>query len=328
MAYSSRLYPVMISIVLLFFVLYMKRVDNAVSSSTNSYWSSSSFLRSSPSSSVSIYPSIVVHNIHQDNFEVRYTALYTVYKEDILRLYTVLKQWCKDRHCLSDDIEIELTYLRIRASRPATVWEISPHQGFTTMVILQALIDNNYGRLISFDIVDKVTVNIPPSYSENSRWKFMLGDFRTLFPDYSKTNSYQDKPDYVFLDSLHSHDFGVFYTNNLFPWLKGKHIYVSLHDVYNPGFWNDRDKTPRNKDYHPDWMPNEEGLTIIDWLVYQPTACGIYSVAKYHPSLEGQKIRTDIMKIRTNIYGNIQYGLRPDGTDPTLFFELYCPERY
>src|SRR5450759_2726179 len=53
-----------------------------------------------------------------------------------------------------DDIEAEITYLLIRASRPKTLVEISPFGGWSTSWILNAIRDNDYGTLYSYDLVD------------------------------------------------------------------------------------------------------------------------------------------------------------------------------
>ena len=45
-------------------------------------------------------------------------------------------------------------------------------------------------------------------------------------------------PDYLFLDSWHSHIMGMWYVSEVFPKMS-KHTYVSLHDVHNPKFWGD-----------------------------------------------------------------------------------------
>jgi len=53
-----------------------------------------------------------------------------------------------------DDIEAEITYLLIRAFRPKTLVKISPLGGWSTSWILNAIRDNNYGTLYSYDLVD------------------------------------------------------------------------------------------------------------------------------------------------------------------------------
>eukprot|EP00429_Kryptoperidinium_foliaceum_P088080 CAMPEP_0176190538 /NCGR_PEP_ID=MMETSP0121_2-20121125/3988_1 /TAXON_ID=160619 /ORGANISM="Kryptoperidinium foliaceum, Strain CCMP 1326" /LENGTH=303 /DNA_ID=CAMNT_0017529159 /DNA_START=111 /DNA_END=1022 /DNA_ORIENTATION=- len=246
----------------------------------------------------------------------RFRELYALYAGELTDLHGLMRGWCAKRQCLSDDLEIEATYMRVRAFKPHMLWEVSPHQGFTTMVLLSALKKNGFGRLISFDLMDKCRDGIPATLAED-RWTFVEGDFKAMYPKHLNTS----RPDYLFLDSFHSYEFGRFYTTELFPAMGGGHLPVSLHDVYNPGFWNDK-VTGRSSAY-PDWMPNEEGLVVIDWLKDQPHVCGVYTLAKSRTD-EQVKLHTDIRAIREGILG-AGTGIRGvDGLDPTLYFELNC----
>ena len=51
----------------------------------------------------------------------------------------------------SSEMELEMTYMRIRMTQPDLVYEMSPNYGFSTIFILWALHDNHKGRLYSFD---------------------------------------------------------------------------------------------------------------------------------------------------------------------------------
>ena len=43
--------------------------------------------------------------------------------------------------------------------------------------------------------------------------------------------------------------------------------HVSLHDAYNPSFWTDGFMQNLRKTANlPDWMANEEGQVVIDWM--------------------------------------------------------------
>jgi hypothetical protein len=48
--------------------------------------------------------------------------------------------------CQSCTVEMELSYLRLRATKPRVVWEISPMHGYTTLMILSAL-DSSYSSV-------------------------------------------------------------------------------------------------------------------------------------------------------------------------------------
>ena len=111
------------------------------------------------------------------------------------------------------------------------------------------------------------------------------------------------------------------YIETLFPIFQGKHLFVSLHDVYNPGFWSD-DHFDRDLQVYPEWMPNEEGMVILDWMVYNDHACHIYTAAKSRwPSTYKH-----LVSMRNMIMGDDverDYVL-PYDANPTLFFELNC----
>ncbi len=142
-----------------------------------------------------------------------------------------------------DDIEAEITYLRLREAKPETVVEISPCGGWSTTWILRALKDNGKGQLHSFDLIDLSTKNVPKELSEG-RWSFHMGDVT------KNTNSLPPTIDYLFLDSDHSESFAKWYVDNLLPRLKPA-TPVSVHDIFHnaeeDGF-------------------SAEGTVIIEWL--------------------------------------------------------------
>jgi hypothetical protein len=263
-------------------------------------------------------PVVVVAGLNYRNMRPRLDTLYGTYAADLASLRSTMASWCAaGRDCLSDAVEVEMTYLRLRSARPAVVWEVSPHMGFTTVVILTALRDNGFGRLMSFDIVDKVSANVPPALAAGGRWTFFEGDFRATYALHAA-----ERPDYLLLDSYHSHAFGEFYTTQFFPWLGGSHVFVSLHDVYNPSFWSD-DRAGRDLAAYPEWMPNEEGLTVIDWLKDQPDACGVFTLATKRNAAQ-RAVFADVQAIRRRHLGESAVSGNKPGDNPTLFFELNC----
>ncbi len=142
-----------------------------------------------------------------------------------------------------DDIEAEITYLRLRESKPLSVVEISPCGGWSTTWILRALRDNGQGHLYSFDLVDLATKNVPQDLSKD-RWTFFQGDVT------KNTDRLPDSIDYLFLDSDHSESFAKWYVENLIPRLKPL-TPVSVHDIFHNS--------------HPDGFSGE-GTVIIEWL--------------------------------------------------------------
>ena len=76
-----------------------------------------------------------------------------------------------------DDLEAEITYLLLRATKPAAVVELGTFHGWSTSWILSALRDNGSGHLHSFDLIDNVVRNVPAELAEG-RWTFVQGDIK------------------------------------------------------------------------------------------------------------------------------------------------------
>ena len=55
----------------------------------------------------------------------------------------------------SSEMELELSYMRIRMSQPGLVYEIGPNYGFSTIFLVFALHDNKRGQLYAFDLNKK-----------------------------------------------------------------------------------------------------------------------------------------------------------------------------
>lgn len=123
-----------------------------------------------------------------------------------------------------DDVEAELTYLRIRALRPTTVVEVSPCGGWSSTWILSALRDNAHGELHSFDIQNIAPKNVPKDLC--ARWHFYLGDAQ------EQIKSLAAPIDYLFIDSDHSAAFAQWYIRELFPRCR-QGVAASVHDVFH-----------------------------------------------------------------------------------------------
>jgi predicted O-methyltransferase YrrM len=121
-----------------------------------------------------------------------------------------------------DDIEAELTYLRLRELRPGTVMELGTFHGWSTTWILRALRDNGIGHLHSFDRVDHVVRNVPDELAAG-RWTFTGGNVLSAVP--------RDLG-YLFVDADHGRRFGRWYLEHLFPLLPAG-TPVSVHDVFH-----------------------------------------------------------------------------------------------
>jgi predicted O-methyltransferase YrrM len=141
-----------------------------------------------------------------------------------------------------DDLEAEITYLLLRAARPASVMELGTFHGWSTTWILSALRDNGSGHLHSFDIIDNVVRNVPQDLAEG-RWTFVKGDIKeTLHQVPADTG-------YLFVDAAHNGSFARWYLDNLFPRVPAG-IPVSVHDVF----------------HFRTTIPMHEGKVVVRWL--------------------------------------------------------------
>ncbi|MHA1229548.1 MAG: class I SAM-dependent methyltransferase [Candidatus Helarchaeota archaeon] len=188
-----------------------------------------------------------------------------------------------------DDIEAEITYLLIREFKPETVVEISPCGGYSTSWILNALNDNNHGKLYSFDIIDKVLTYLPKDLVKDN-WTFVLGDVR------DNLDKLPDKIDYLFMDSDHSHEFAVWYINNIFPKLK-KDTLISVHDVYY-------------RNYDPNAI--NEGTTILKWL--DDKKIEYFTVSPFY----NKDINNKIIKFRKSL--KIKWKTKPSNYNSMIYF--------
>ncbi|KAK9827007.1 hypothetical protein WJX74_003503 [Apatococcus lobatus] len=261
--------------------------------------------------------------ITQDTMVERYRNLYAKYGQDLMKVK--LRAGPCAAKGLSSDMELELAYLRIRDTRPSMVWEWSPNHGLSTIFILAALADNGHGQLIAFDVNENWHDSEACMGDQiEGRFRFVLGDVHNTFYE---LESEVGMPDYLFLDSWHSHIMGMWYVSEVFPKIS-KHTYVSLHDVHNPKFWGDSfdDKAfrdGRDLRLRPSWMATEEGMTVSDWLLYRSSVCGVYTAAKsrwpaVYDAMNNMRTIYMIEDVRVE-------GLHPEVQEnSTLFFELLC----
>lgn len=141
-----------------------------------------------------------------------------------------------------DDLEAEITYLLLRATRPRNVVEIGCLHGWSTSWILRALRDNGSGTLHSFNRVDAATRRVPPELSAD-RWRFTHGDVRT------RLGEFPDAIDYLFVDATHTSRFARWYVRTVLPTL-APGTPVSVHDVH----------------HRANPLPFSEGRVLLEWL--------------------------------------------------------------
>lgn len=269
-------------------------------------------------------------------------AGYSKYGAELKALHRTMNAYCvKPVKCFSCTLEMELSYMRLRELKPRVVWEISPADGFSTVVILHALAANsNNATLHSFDLFGssyKFLVGSDRFPLLMPLWNFHKRNAQTLVsPDGILSSKWEGKlrplppPDYLYLDSKHNVEMATLYTSRLLPAvMRLGHIPVSLHDVYNPLFWTDGSfNGKRDLRVLPEWLPNLEGAMVLDWLSYgfQSDSCNLFTIA---PSKVGNAPHhAAVLEIR-----EARGGLKPANLfdphhgkcpEPTIYFELNC----
>lgn len=132
-----------------------------------------------------------------------------------------------------------ILYTLVRMVQPETVIETGV--GGSTVAILQALQDNNQGKLISIDLPDSGNVladgtkyysnpaveraSVPNHLYE--RWQLMTGDAKAILPELlEKSNPI----DIFFHDSLHTEEHMMFEYQTAWPYISPKGVLLS-HDI-------------------------------------------------------------------------------------------------
>ncbi|HZE37491.1 MAG TPA: class I SAM-dependent methyltransferase [Stackebrandtia sp.] len=170
---------------------------------------------------------------------------YDTYADDLRRVREEQREHRAARPTMRaqlDDLEAELTYLRIRNARPAHVVEIGCLHGWSTSWLLRALRDNDHGRLHSFDRVDAATRAVPKELTCD-RWSFVHGDMREGL-DRLPANI-----GYLFIDAAHTARFAKWYLASVLPRVVPG-TPVSVHDVFHL-------RRP---------LPFTEGSVLLKWL--------------------------------------------------------------
>lgn len=257
---------------------------------------------------------------------------YSQYASDLEKVRDKARKW--PGHPQSDDLEMSISYLRLRATKPAVVWECAPADGWSSLFILQALKDNGVGHLYSFGLEPKKTVfNFMNDCCSDltALWSYREGyleDFTGKYDFQNGKGGFQDStgyvevpmPQYVYMDALHTTAFGKMYANVLLDKLVG-HVHVSMHDAFRDG-WS-KSSTEEKQVYlaHPHRpMPEAEG--VIDTLGSK--ICRGFTVSKsYSPEFQ-----ESVQAIYDKYVVNKEL-LNPKFTlNPTFWFELGChPKR-
>ena len=180
-----------------------------------------------------------VKKIYQ-NYENKNISLFD--KIDLLNNEIMKKQDKNNVYCMS-------LYFLIRESKPETVIETGVHRGVSSLFILQALHDNNKGKLFSIDLpqaeyitdsnvstksilpTKKIGICVP-KYLQN-RWNLILGDSKNELPKILKKIKQLD----VFLhDSKHTYEHMTWEFKTIWPHLNSNGILVSDDTNWNESF--------------------------------------------------------------------------------------------
>ncbi|MFE7313171.1 MULTISPECIES: class I SAM-dependent methyltransferase [unclassified Streptomyces] len=219
--------------------------------------------------------------------------LYAKYEVDLRKVKNDQRSFLAERGKAMkpqlDDVEAEITYMRLRELRPAKVVEIGTFYGWSTMWQLSALRDNGAGHLYSFDIVDHVVRNVPKDLAE--RWTFTKGDVR------ENIGVIPDDTEYLFIDADHGARFARWYIENLFPAVPGG-TPTSVHDVFHG-------RRPK---------PLSEGSVIIKWLAEKGIEFFTPSPAK------APEVFAEIAKIKKDL--GLDEPVRDSRDNPMIFFDL------
>jgi hypothetical protein len=116
-------------------------------------------------------------------------------------------------------------YCFIRVYKPKKIKEMSPNDGFSTYIMCNAIIDENFSEEIvffhSYDIQNTFCSEAITEYGKIKNFQFFLGDAKT-------TLSINENIDFFFIDSNHSKIFAKWYLQFLnYP------NFIFVHDI-NP----------------------------------------------------------------------------------------------
>jgi len=188
-----------------------------------------------------------------------------------------------------DDLEAEITYLLLRATKPAAVVELGTFHGWSTSWILSALRDNGSGQLHSFDLIDNVVRNVPAELAEG-RWTFVQGDIKETVARVPADTGY------LFVDAAHTGRFARWYLDHLFPRVPAGST-VSVHDVY----------------HFRTTLPLHEGRVVVRWLDGR-------GVPFFTPSRAKARANFDALNALRDELGLEQ--VRGAGDNPMIFFTM------
>lgn len=226
----------------------------------------------------------------------------------------------------SDDIEIAVSYFRIRSARPQVVWECAPANGYSSLYILHAIRDTGHGHLYSFgqEPTEEVTRMMRECCPDVMHlWTYVQGDVERFFNFFDViTKMGVAAPNYVYLDALHERWFGQMYAEKLLRKLQN-HTFVSIHDAYRDG-WS----FTKNKKSNSIAMPEIAGAFAELQKAPPSKVCGGFTFSRsFHPALHSKmaEIYNSYTEQDATSPSIEEYGSQSEALDPTVYFELNSP---
>lgn len=250
---------------------------------------------------------------------------YSKYAQDLEKLRARAKQW-KGPPGGTDDIEMSITYLRLRETQPSSVWECSPAEGWSSLFILQALEDNRKGHLYSFGLEPEGTVFrfINGTYPDLAkRWSYRQGKVQEFTGNYDFVSGKGGfkalsgwvevpLPQYVFFDAEHTYQFGQMYATEVLSKLKG-HVHVSMHDAYRDG-WSFSNAAERKVLSEHPHMPMPEARGVIEAL--GDKICNGFTISKSYSKEFHESVKA---LFDSHVHSPL---LHQTTLNPTFWFEL------
>ena len=154
-------------------------------------------------------------------------GLYSKYKEELKDLEKKAIIFQKGKTCMLPFRTTEILYLLVRELKPEKIIEFSPHHGWSSFWILEALKRNENGKLYSFDLIDSAKHNLT-EYQD--QLEFFIGDVKEHLME-----DLVDRCDFFYIDSEHTEEFARWYIEKILDVKKGnsgKTIWVS-YEVLN-----------------------------------------------------------------------------------------------
>lgn len=160
-------------------------------------------------------------------------SLYEKYGEELCEVRRKAIEFSNGKTCMLPHRTTEMLYLLIRERKPDTIIEFSPHQGWSTFWMLEAVKKNSVGMIYSFDLVDYVVSNFHDEIS-NGQLKFFIGDV-------TKNLSAQliDRCSFFYIDSAHDTAMAEWYKVNILDKKIKTNSLVIIDDIFHVNITNE-----------------------------------------------------------------------------------------